>query len=409
MSVIKPESTNKGSEKSKGEFFGLMDNDEEKIKDILAEQLYKEYLLAPCDNDKALETYCMTKGADRKASIRAVIMRPADKQEYEDLFFIRNIASKHIGKDHNLCCTPMGDHVLLVTDIIKAEEIKKKLRTIQEIISKCFGCETEMVYSAPVRLDEGVEVYERLKKCVGYAFYTGKKDMLREEKIRENTAAPIKVNYVSIENAVKCGDLIRTETLISEFFENIALCRPAPAIAKTYCLELYVCIIRCCGADKIDHYMKGIIKIQEFASLEEIKRYIFEKAREIVSANSPAQNKIYSALIAETVKIIDENIGNEELSLRWLAGSILYTNVDYLGKLFKKEVGKNFSHYVMEKRMELAKQLIFEGRNDKIYEVAEKVGYGSNSQYFSQVFKKYTGVSPVEYKELVRAMDFDAG
>ena len=83
--------------------------------------------------------------------------------------------------------------------------------------------------------------------------------------------------------------------------------------------------------------------------------------------------------------------------------------MDYLGKLFKKEVGKNFSHYVMEKRMELAKQLIFEGRNDKIYEVAEKVGYGSNSQYFSQVFKKYTGVSPVEYKELVRAMDFDAG
>ena len=76
MSVIKPESTNKSSEKSKGEFFGLMDNDEEKIKDILAEQLYKEYLLAPCDNDKALETYCMTKGADRKTSIRAVIMRP---------------------------------------------------------------------------------------------------------------------------------------------------------------------------------------------------------------------------------------------------------------------------------------------------------------------------------------------
>lgn len=94
------------------------------------------------------------------------------------------------------------------------------------------------------------------------------------------------------------GDLIRTETLISEFFENMASCRPAPAIAKTYCLELYVCIIRCCGADKIDHYMKGIIKIQEFASLEEIKRYIFEKAREIVSSNAPAQNKIYSALIA---------------------------------------------------------------------------------------------------------------
>ena len=50
--------------------------------------------------------------------------------------------------------------------------------------------------------------------------------------------------------------------------------------------------------------------------------------------------------------------------------------------------------------MEMAKDLIIEGKKDRIYEVAEKVGYGSNSQYFSQVFKKYTGVSPLEYREL---------
>jgi two-component system response regulator YesN len=78
--------------------------------------------------------------------------------------------------------------------------------------------------------------------------------------------------------------------------------------------------------------------------------------------------------------------------------------VDYLGKLFKKETGRNFSHYVMEKRMEIAKRSILEGSTDKIYEVAAKVGYGTNSQYFSQVFKKYTGVSPLEYKEYARSI-----
>ena len=50
--------------------------------------------------------------------------------------------------------------------------------------------------------------------------------------------------------------------------------------------------------------------------------------------------------------------------------------------------------------MEMAKSLIIADKKDKIYEVAEKVGYGSNSQYFSQVFKKYTGVSPITYKEI---------
>ena len=40
--------------------------------------------------------------------------------------------------------------------------------------------------------------------------------------------------------------------------------------------------------------------------------------------------------------------------------------------------------------------------NPDIAAAAEKLGYGANSQYFSQVFKKYTGLSPLEYKESVR-------
>lgn len=49
--------------------------------------------------------------------------------------------------------------------------------------------------------------------------------------------------------------------------------------------------------------------------------------------------------------------------------------------------------------MEKAKELIL--NNDyKIYEVAEKTGFGDNTQYFSQVFKKYTGNTPSDYKKL---------
>ena len=179
---------------------------------------------------------------------------------------------------------------------------------------------------------------------------------------------------------------------------------PTPAVAKTHCLELYVCIIRCCETDKIDNYMKGIMYLQDAKTIGEIRSFIEEKGLEITEANTPEKRKVYSALIRDTMRIIDENVRNENLSLRWLAGTILYTNVDYLGKLFKKETGKNFSHYVMEKRMELAKETIIEGKYDRIYEIAEKVGYGSNSQYFSQVFKKYTGVSPLEYKEFAKLM-----
>jgi len=131
----------------------------------------------------------------------------------------------------------------------------------------------------------------------------------------------------------------------------------------------------------------------------EAERIIIEEIRTITEENAPEYSGGYNALTRETIHIIDDNIGNEQLSLRWIAGNVLYTNVDYLGKLFKKETGMNFSHYVMEKRMKLAMKILGGGGTDKIYEVAERTGYGTNSQYFSQVFKKYTGCSPMEYRE----------
>ena len=220
-------------------------------------------------------------------------------------------------------------------------------------------------------------------------------------KINEN-AVSVQAEYGAIEHAVKTGDMEKLKMLLSGFFKTLEKAMPTPAVAKTYCLELYVCIIRCCSVEKIEKYMKGIVSVQAAKKLSDIKSFIEQNGFEIAKANAPESNKIYSSLIRDTINIIDENIENENLSLRWLAGTILYTNVDYLGKLFKKETGKNFSHYVMEKRMEMAKDLIIEGKKDRIYEVAEKVGYGSNSQYFSQVFKKYTGVTPLEYREFAR-------
>ena len=32
------------------------------------------------------------------------------------------------------------------------------------------------------------------------------------------------------------------------------------------------------------------------------------------------------------------------------------------------------------------------------YEIAERVGLGNNPHYFSQLFRKYTGLTPTEYR-----------
>ena len=51
------------------------------------------------------------------------------------------------------------------------------------------------------------------------------------------------------------------------------------------------------------------------------------------------------------------------------------------------------------KRMEQAIRLMVYYHNDNIKTIARSVGFGNNPQYFSQVFKKYTGYTPTEYIE----------
>lgn len=388
---------------SQEKFKEMVISEAERVKPIIREQFLREYILGVGDTYEIFNIYCKTFGVDSAVETRMIIIKPSEICDYEDLFFIKNITEQYIDSENVLLSTTINDHLFIITDILDRTEIIDLLDKIRKTIYACYGYNVMAVYSKVSPISEAPSSYERLKQCMGYFFYSGSDVALYENdiKIGEGSTA-IRPEYGAVENAVRSGDREKVKMLLSGFFKTIEKAMTTPAVAKTYCLELYVCIIRCCSVEKIDKYMKGMFSVQAAKTLLQIKSFIEEKGLEITDANAPELNKIYSSLIRDTINIIDENIENENLSLRWLAGTILYTNVDYLGKLFKKETGKNFSHYVMEKRMEMAKDLILGGKKDRIYEVAEKVGYGSNSQYFSQVFKKYTGVSPLEYKEFAR-------
>ena len=72
-------------------------------------------------------------------------------------------------------------------------------------------------------------------------------------------------------------------------------------------------------------------------------------------------------------------------------------NVDYVSKKFFKETGQKFSNYLTDLRIQKAKELLSGTENDKIQNIAELVGCGNNPQYFSQLFKKNTGMTPSAY------------
>lgn len=103
-----------------------------------------------------------------------------------------------------------------------------------------------------------------------------------------------------------------------------------------------------------------------------------------------------SSVIKEVRIYVEQNYWQEEFSLQEAADHV-NLSVQYLSKLFRKEMGVTFVDYLTSVRIRKSIEL-FQDENLKIYEIAERVGYATQ-HYFSNVFKKNLGVSPAEYRK----------
>lgn len=117
---------------------------------------------------------------------------------------------------------------------------------------------------------------------------------------------------------------------------------------------------------------------------------IFEK---MLSLNSDI-----SGIIKKVKGYIDKNI-RKNIALEYVAK---YANMSiyHLSRAFKKELGINFSNYITEKKMELAKDMLI-NTDMPIVRIAMELSY-RESNYFSKVFKKTIGVTPSEYRTAKR-------
>lgn len=94
---------------------------------------------------------------------------------------------------------------------------------------------------------------------------------------------------------------------------------------------------------------------------------------------------------------IDEHF-REKLDRDSLA-QIAYITPNYLSKQFQMKVGKNLRKYMNDLRITEAKKLLL-STDKSVSEIATTVGY-DNFSYFSTIFRKYTGMSPVDWREKI--------
>lgn len=115
----------------------------------------------------------------------------------------------------------------------------------------------------------------------------------------------------------------------------------------------------------------------------------------IVQHLSAEHESELSRPIREAKKYINDNFSSD-IDL-YKVSSIVGYNPTYFSLLFKKETGTNFLEYLTNVRIKGAKQLLKDSSNT-VLSICNEVGY-SDVGHFTKLFKKTTGLTPVEYRK----------
>ncbi|MCL2319491.1 MAG: response regulator [Treponema sp.] len=150
-----------------------------------------------------------------------------------------------------------------------------------------------------------------------------------------------------------------------------------------------------------DAFAKVYAEIQQLGTIEDILKVLKNFAFTIIGLIEETRQSHHKTILHKAVVYIESNFQNPALSLEQTAAAAGVSQ-SHLSFLFKKKMQSSFHKYTTRMRIEKAKLLLKE--NDfKTYEVAEMAGF-SNAQYFSVSFKKYTGVSPLQFRNTMEAI-----
>ena len=128
----------------------------------------------------------------------------------------------------------------------------------------------------------------------------------------------------------------------------------------------------------------------------ELIAFVEETLESMVAKVSSKQQSKEKKVVQEAKAYIQTRYA-DGISLEDVAASVFLTPA-YFSVLFKKETGKTYNDYLIEVRLEAAKELLCH-THLRLGEIAERVGY-KDSRYFSKLFAERVGIRAQEYRRL---------
>lgn len=210
----------------------------------------------------------------------------------------------------------------------------------------------------------------------------------------------------NITKALLAGDMARVSEVMASVFSDMD---SMGTVAEQHNFMIHLLflplqVMSNLPVQKMGPYSDQLKLIESFlccADVRERRLFLLQQYESVMALLSGPSGGQSNYIVEKTRGIIDESYMNQ-ISIASLAEQVFVTPT-YLCMLFKQATGQTINEYITQVRIQRAKALLADSRI-RLYDVCSQVGYLSPS-YFSSIFKKYTLMTPSEYRETISKPD----
>lgn len=412
--LLKPFNVNTMEESIKRIIQNIKEQQQKKTKYIseLTKGFYQQLTAGALDSNLSEEVKKRGLDIDTEAEYIAITsnitntMRDQQKMTHSMfIFMIENLHNENLfeGKSAgNIICSQYN-RGFFVESICKRSESGNLTDTVKKLISeikKTLSVNITVCIGEPCKLSEISNIYnhhiELLKSNVSYTdsfFY--------EYQIEDNKANTSKVidigefqEYFLEKEKLKIMSSIKN--ILYKKMEDKTL---NEMMLYTLRQELNQCVFKCFATYdiKADGFMTrpedidlSVQAIESTSNMIKWVSYLVDCYIETLETNLNRDTDVekINRFIKEHYS---ENIGRNEIA------DFIHLAPEYVSKLYKKKTGITIKDYLNEYRVEQAK-LLLQNNALRVSDISDMVGF-ENFTYFSTIFKKYTQMSPNEYRK----------
>jgi two-component system, response regulator YesN len=206
-------------------------------------------------------------------------------------------------------------------------------------------------------------------------------------------------------NSIKIGDFASAQDVVGEIFDrNLSSISLSVIMIKCLLFDMTSTVVKTLdelGLAGGNQLLEEINPVDRMLGCENVFQMREEMSAilQVVCSYVESRKKSHNIGLKETVEAyVASNYADLNLSITWLADR-LNMNASYLSRFYKEQSGESLVDCINRKRIAEAK-LFLKETDLNMNDIAEKVGFSSNIS-FIRSFKRYEGITPGKYKDLL--------